>query len=216
MAVVDFENERWSSTPQSLEFRHRVALAMIPEGTVLDLGCGDGLLLELLRAKRIEGTGLDVSEEAVRICRGKGFPAEAHALSDTLPYADGAFDTVVLLDVLEHVYDPASLLREAGRVARERVIISVPNFSSLPARLHALRGLVPENNRPNKGHVYWFNHPVLKALAGEAGLRFARIEMNTFFPLTFFEKKVTKILPNLTALSFVAEMHPHAGGGKKR
>ena len=215
MTVVDFENERWSTAPQSLEFRHRVALEMIPEGAVLYLGCGDGLLLELLRAKGIEGTGLDVSEEAVRICREKGFSAVAHSLSDPLPHADGAFDTVVLLDVLEHVYDPASLLREAGRVARERVIISVPNFSSLPARLQTLRGRVPENNRSNKGHVYWFNYPVLRAIAVEAGLHITKLEMNTFTPLTFCGRAVTSLFPNLLALSFVAELRTRPGGGEE-
>jgi len=206
MTVADFENTRWGAGQQSLEFRHRTALGMIPGGTVLDLGCGDGLLLERLRERGIVGTGLDVSDEAVRICREKGFTADVQALSDPLPYADASFDTVVLLDVLEHVYDPTSLLREASRVARERVIVSVPNFSSLPARLQALLGRVPENNRPNKGHVYWFNYPVLKQMATAVGLDMSRLETNTFFPLSLIGRAGTRLCPNLTALSFVAEL----------
>lgn len=207
MTVVDFENARWESWRQSLEFRHRTALTMLPGGSVLDLGCGDGLLLELLRVQGIVGTGLDASEAAVRACRAKGLTAEGHALSDPLPYADASFDTVVLLDVLEHVYDPARLLREAARVTRERVVVSVPNFSSLPARLQALCGRVPENNQPNKGHIYWFNYSVLKSLAHAAGLKMKRIEMNTFFPLTLIGKISTRLFPNSAALSFVVELN---------
>jgi len=55
-----------------------------------------------------------------------------------------------MLDILEHLYYPKALLLEASRVA-DKVIFSVPNFSSLPARMQTLFGLVPENNTAKKG-----------------------------------------------------------------
>lgn len=207
MSVVAFENARWGSGPQTTEFRHRAALSLIPSGSVLDLGCGDGLFLSLLQEHGIVGEGVDASSEAARICEGKGFTTRVQDLSNALPYPDGSFDTVVLLDVLEHVYDPVSLLKEAARIARTRVVVSVPNFSSLPARLQTLFGRVPENNRPNKGHVYWFNYIVLQNIAADAGLHIRSCTMNTLSFLGPIRSLATRFFPNLFALSFVAELH---------
>jgi methionine biosynthesis protein MetW len=209
MDVQQFENNRWRSGGQKIVFRHRACLELIASGTVLDLGCGDGLLLSLLKEKGLRVAGLDLSDEAVRRCAARGIEARAHSLEGKLPYTDGEFDTVVLLDVLEHLYDPASVLAEAARIARQRVIVGVPNFSSLPARLQALCGKVPENNRPNKGHVYWFNHRVLAAMAGKNGLKIVRSKTNTFFPLSFLGtvgRKVACLWPNMLALSFVVSL----------
>lgn len=210
MSVTTFENARWSGTDQSLEFRHHAALSLIPEGTILDLGCGDGLTLELLRAAGREARGADVSEEAIRKCHEKGLLADRCDLSEPLPYADGSFTTVVLLDVLEHVYDPEMLLKEAARVAQGYVVISVPNFSSLPARIQVLLGRVPENNLPQKGHVYWFNYAVLRCLAKRTGLSVETNRMNTFFPARLLGTLPCKLLPNMFALSYVARLSKKA------
>lgn len=205
MDVQEFEDKRWSGADQKTEFRHRAAVDLIEGGSVLDLGCGDGLLFGLLGTKIEKGVGLDISPEAVRKAVGKGFDARVHSFDDPLPFEHSTFDHVVLLDVLEHVYDPTSLLREAARVAKKSVIISVPNFSSLPARLQTLLGRVPENNRPNKGHIYWFNHRVLGGVARAAGVEAVVTDMNTFFPVTLAGKVLVRLFPNLLALSFVAK-----------
>ncbi len=216
LPVVAFENKRWKSGPQLLEFRHRTAAAMVLEGTVLDLGCGDGLLLDLLRSQGVSGVGLDASPEAIRTCAEKGLEVQIHTLSGPLPYQDASFDTVVLLDVLEHVYEPEALLTEAARVARKRVIVSVPNFSSLPARLQVLVGNVPENNRPRKGHLYWFNYGVLTNMVMTVGLRITTLKTNTFFPCTLLGNRLISLLPkSLVALSFVAELQVPTRGGQR-
>src|ERR1043166_2084581 len=91
--------------------------------------------------------GLDISEQAVQKCKTAGLDARVFDFAgQPLPFQDRSFDSVVALDVLEHLYDPAQVLREAFRVSRKRVIVSVPNFNSLPARLQVLLGRVPENN----------------------------------------------------------------------
>ena len=111
----------------------------------------------------------------------------------------------LVLDVLEHVYDPLRLLQEAARVSKQFVIVGVPNFSSLPARLQVLRGTVPENNQPNKGHLYWFNHNVLSKVATKAGLQVVEMQMNTFKPISLFGNWLVRLFPNLFALSFVVK-----------
>lgn len=208
MSVAEFENSRWGHFSQKLEFRHRACLDLVEGETALDIGCGDGLLLGELKKKGITSTGVDVSSEAVRRCEAAGLHAIEHSLDNSLPFPDGSFDTVTLLDVLEHVYDPLTVLREAKRVARKSVIVGVPNFSSLPARIQTLLGRVPENNTPEKGHLYWFNYPVLIALVKEAGLTLGDVRMNTFSLFRHLPPSVCGLAPNLLALSFVAKLRP--------
>ena len=159
MSVEKFENEKWQKKEQGINFRIKAALAMVGKGPILDLGCGDGIFLELLKKKGIAGEGLDISEVAVGKTRDKGLSAVQFDFSQKpLPFIDNSFEAVVLLDVLEHLYQPRNILREASRVAGE-VVVAVPNFNSLPARLQTLVGRVPENNLATKGHIYWFNRP---------------------------------------------------------
>ncbi len=204
MDAHKFENARWQLGDQTPQFRHYACADIIGQGNVLDVGCGDGLLLDMLREKGVSGEGVDFSEEAIQKCKAKGIRATRHTLDEKLLYADTSFDWVVALDVLEHQYDPLALLREMTRVSKKNVIVGVPNFSSFPARLQVLLGAVPENNKPNKGHIYWFNYPVLCDLASRSGLIMHECRANTFRPATVFGSAPQRFLPNLFSLSFVA------------
>jgi methionine biosynthesis protein MetW len=194
MGVKDFENNRWKNNEQISVFRHMAALDMIDKGDVLDLGCGDGLFLDMLRNKDINGIGLDLSEEAIKKCQSRGLDARLFDLENyPWPFADNQFKYTVCLDNLEHVFNPEKILNEAKRLA-EKIIIGVPNFNSLPARLQAFFGKVPENNRPNKGHVYWFNYEVLKEIVQNNNLRIAEIKTNTFWENKLFWGLLLKYL----------------------
>ncbi|MEK7213622.1 MAG: methionine biosynthesis protein MetW [Patescibacteria group bacterium] len=207
MSVKDFENNRWSNEDQKLEFRHKVALSMIDSGTVLDLGSGDGFLLSLLKEKGIEGRGLDISEEGISKAKVKGLDVSVFDFNNKLPFSDNTFDTVIMLDLLEHLYNPEFLLKEAYRVSKKNIIIGVPNFSSFPARIQMLFGKIPENNRPKKGHIFWFNYDILKSILKKAKLRVVQIKSNTFFEsiplISIITKILTKLIPNIFSLSFV-------------
>ncbi len=206
--VKYFEDGRWTSKEQTLEFRHTQAATMIKSGTVLDLGCGDGLFMTLLREKNVNTFGLDISEVAVNICREKKLAAQVFDFtSNELPYQEQSFDHVVMLDVLEHLYQPEKLLAEAARVAKEDIIFSVPNFNSLPARWQVLKGQVALNNKPNKGHVYWFNYEIIHTMLQKNGLVATDFRKHTFWENKFLLGGVMKFLlkmwPGLLALSFV-------------
>ena len=126
--VKNFEDQRWARDDQDLGFRHRTALELINQGPVLDLGCGDGLLLSRLNEKGIIGQGLDISSNAVDKCKSKNVQAEQYDFTDkSLPYEKNSFEYVVLLDILEHVFEPSRLLGEAIRVSRKcQMYASVP------------------------------------------------------------------------------------------
>jgi methionine biosynthesis protein MetW len=213
MSTKAFEDSRWSTTPQKVVFRHVSALELISENDVLDVGCGDGLFLEMLTRAGKKGKGLDMSSVAVEKARAKGLHVElADMTHGHIPESDASSDVVCALDVLEHLYDPLPLLQEMARVSSKAVVLSVPNFSSLPARVQVLCGRVPENNTQHKGHVFWFTWENLNVLAENAHLRVVASRFNTIkenIPLVGWCMKVlARLYPSLFALSFVVRLEP--------
>lgn len=210
-AVKTFEDNRWHTHTTVLGFRHTAALEMIGEGTLLDLGCGDGALLSHVKKNNLENRGLDISPEAVKKCAAQGISADVYDFStQALPFRDNSFEYVVLLDVLEHVYDPKKLLTEARRVSRKFLILSVPNFNSLPARIQVFLGHTPENNRPHKGHIYWFNYSLLQNMLESCNLKTVSTKTNTFYEQIPIVGSIVRFLcgvfPSVFALSFVIKV----------
>ena len=106
---------------------------------VLDLGCGNGRLLAMLRehgGPSWELEGIDFSEEAVRRCREKGFRAEATRIED-FESADGAFDAVITMQLLEHLDDPRAALARVAALLRPGgvLVLETPNVGGLDYRL---------------------------------------------------------------------------------
>ena len=96
---------------------------------ILDVGCGTGANLELL-AQFGEAEGVDGSDAALEYCRARGLTRVQKGLAEALPYAEGEFDLVTALDVLEHLDNDVAGLREMWRVLRPggRVLLFVPAF----------------------------------------------------------------------------------------
>lgn len=211
-SVKEFENKRWREGDQAFVFRHAQALEMVEKGQkVLDIACGDGLLMRALKKNGALVSGVDISEEGVKKCREKGLDVSVVDIAaEKLPFPNRTFDVVIMLDVLEHFYSPEFLLREAIRVSKKDIIISVPNFNSLPARLQVLFGKAPENNRPNKGHVFWFNYGNLIKMITNEGLCISESRVNTFFEnvvvLGIIMKFLARVFPSVFALSFVVKL----------
>jgi SAM-dependent methyltransferase len=99
---------------------------------ILDVGCGTGTMLGYL-SRYGRAQGIDADEEAVRFCRQRGVPDVRLVTASTLPFEDGTFDLVTILDVLEHIEDDAGTLRELHRVLRPRgqLLVSVPAYRFL-------------------------------------------------------------------------------------
>lgn len=113
---------------------------------VLDLGCGDGALLEhLIQEKHVRGRGIEISEEGVLACVRRGLSVRQGNLQEGLAdYPDDSFDFVVLSQTLQYLDDPGHTLREMLRVGRQ-AIVSFPNWAYWQSRLSFLaRGHMPE------------------------------------------------------------------------
>jgi len=95
---------------------------------ILDVGCGTGANLEML-SHFGEAEGVDVSDDALEFCRGKGLKAQK-GLAEKLPFEDESFDITTALDVVEHLDDDVAGLREMFRVTRKGgySLVFVPAF----------------------------------------------------------------------------------------
>lgn len=116
-----------------------------PRSRVIDLGCGDGSLLERLkRSRQIEERGIELAQSGVEACLAKQLRVAQGAIDTPLSdVPDDAFDYAVCNVTLQMVMRPEVLLREMRRVAR-RQIVSFPNFAYAPNRLELLlRGRMP-------------------------------------------------------------------------
>jgi methionine biosynthesis protein MetW len=122
-----------------------IARLVRPGSRVLDVGCGEGDLLELLaREKGVEGRGLEISAEGVSACLARGLAVVQGDADRDLDYFPArAFDYAVLSQTLPQVRQPRHVLAELLRIAN-RAIVSLPNFAHWRARLDLLtRGRMP-------------------------------------------------------------------------
>jgi len=125
---------------------------------VLDLGCGEGELLAHLQShKQVNGYGLDVDPDHIRICLDKGVNVIEQDLDEGLAnFADSSFDMVVMTETLQSVREPDRLLREMLRIGEE-CIITFPNFGHWRCRMQlAFLGRMPvAKHIPHS----WFDTP---------------------------------------------------------
>ena len=150
---------------------------LVPQGShVLDLGCGDGALLQqLTRDKGCTGYGIDIDDANVLACVRRGVNVLQVNLHQGLAsFADQSFDVVLQINTLQHLRNAEVMLRETVRVGRVG-IVAFPNFAHWANRLSVLRGRMPVTARlPYE----WYDTPNIRVgtfkdfevLAGKNGL----------------------------------------------
>jgi len=118
-----------------------IARLVAPNSSVLDLGCGNGELLQLLRDTRNSRVrGVDIEESMIRQCLAKGISVFQGNLDEGLKeHASGSYDYVILNETLQMVHDPVQLIREMVRVGRT-AIVNFPNFGTILNRIQLLAG----------------------------------------------------------------------------
>ena len=173
---------------------------------VLDVGCGDGTLMEFLKAnKKIDIRGIEILKNNVQQCIGKGLTViEGDAEKDLSQFPDGSFDFVILSQTLQAFLNPEKVISELLRVGK-KAIVTIPNFGYWKVRLHLLiKGTMPVTRTlPDE----WYNTPNLHMCTIKDFFNFCENrKINLYKSIAFQNFKSSKItdknltLKNLTAV----------------
>ncbi|MEO5736681.1 MAG: methionine biosynthesis protein MetW [Variovorax sp.] len=134
---------------------------LVPRGArVLDLGCGDGAMLDLLQRERgCSGYGVEIADGNVLQCIRRGVDVIQLNLDEGLAmFDDASFDVVLQIDTLQHLRNAEIMLRETARVGRLG-IVAFPNFAHWPNRLSVARGRMPVTRRLP---YQWYDTPNIR------------------------------------------------------
>jgi len=167
-----------------------------PGAHVLDVGCGDGVMMDYLQSdKGCSGYGLELADERVLASAKRGVRVLQQDFEKGLGiFGDDSFDTVLCLSSLQMMKHVEDLLRDIVRVGHE-AIVSFPNFAYWPHRMALLKGRMPVS----KTLPYqWYDTPNVRCatiedfreLADEVGLEVMEC-------VALAEGKIVSVLPNL-------------------
>tara|TARA_B100001564_G_scaffold272216_1_gene233854 strand:- start:111 stop:707 length:597 start_codon:yes stop_codon:yes gene_type:complete len=153
----------------------KIISTLIKKGShVLDIGCGDGILIEYLKdEKKVNIRGIEISKSKVQNCIAKGLTViEGNAEKDLKQFPDNSFDYVVLSQTLQAFLNPENVIKELLRIGKQ-AIVTIPNFGYWKIRLHLLlKGTMPVTRTlPDE----WYNTP--------------NIHLCTIKDFVFFSKK---------------------------
>ena len=134
-----------------------IAQWVAPDSRVLDLGCGDGMLLHYLwKERRAYGYGIEIDDAKVAACvRNDVNVLQMNLESGLSAFRDGSFDFVILSQTLQAMHRSENIVREMLRVGRE-AIVSFPNFGHWASRLQVLAGRMPVSS--DLPHA-WYDTP---------------------------------------------------------
>jgi SAM-dependent methyltransferase len=159
---ADYTRMEWRSLTALNKSANIMLLCQsVPHEKILDIGAGDGAVLERLHKSKFgcEWHAVEISDSAVAMLNGKGFPSQVFD-GDHLPYADKSFDLVILAHVVEHLENPRMLLREAARVGAH-VCVEVPLDHTIRLKDTHVFGSV--------GHLNFFTPTTARMLLMSAG-----------------------------------------------
>jgi methionine biosynthesis protein MetW len=182
-----------------LKPEHAVILEWIEEGSsVLDLGCGNGDLLDaLVKEKHVKAQGIEIDENAIYECVAKGLSVVQQDIETGLSeYLDKSFDYVILAGSLQQVKKPDPVLKNALRVGKN-TIVSFPNFGHYRVRLQILfGGKVPVT--PSLPFE-WYETPNLHFLTISNFIEYCRKRDIKIERSAFLGSRRIEYLPNLRA-----------------
>ncbi len=162
---------------------------------VLDLGCGDGVMLEYLQTEKMcIGYGVEIDDNKIPLCIERGVAVIQQDLEAGLAmFADNAFDTVLCLSALQMMKNVEGVLRDIARVGRE-AIVSFPNFAYWPHRFALLRGRMPVS----KSLPYeWYDTPNLRCATIKDFAELAnRVGLEVLECVALQDGKPVNFLPN--------------------
>jgi len=183
----------------------------VPEGaSVLEVGPGDGVLSRWLKqAKQCYTVGVESVSEAADLARDAfdhiivGSIENSQVVAQAGEYAP--FDVIIFADVLEHLVDPWSVLRQMRSLLspRGRVLLSVPNIAHWTVRLNLLFGRFDYSDGylMDRTHLRWFTHRSAREMAYNAGYRVAG-------EATVYKPRFARFFPMLNGFQIVLNLAP--------
>jgi methionine biosynthesis protein MetW len=135
-----------------------IAEMVKPGSRVLDVGCGDGMLLRILAEKHgVDGRGIELSQAGVNSCVAQGLAViQGDADTDLAYYPDLAFDYAILSQTIQATYSPRQVLEQLLRIGK-RAVVSFPNFGHWRVRTQLMFGghMPRTDNLPER----WYETP---------------------------------------------------------
>ncbi len=181
----------------------RLIANLVPHGArVLDLGCGDGALLDLLQRERgCTGYGVEIADGNVLQCIRRGVDVIQLNLDEGLAmFDDASFDVVLQIDTLQHLRNAEIMLRETARVGRAG-IVAFPNFAHWPNRLSIARGRMPVTRRLP---YQWYDTPNIRVgTFRDFGALAEKNRLRVIDAFGLQEGREVRWLPNLRASTAV-------------
>ena len=174
---------------------------------VLDVGCGDGILMEYLsKNKVVDVRGLEISKEKVKKCLSNGLAVvEGNAEYDLKQFPDLSFDYVILSQTLQAFMSPENVIKDLLRVGK-KVIVTIPNFGHWKIRVDLLfKGEMPiTKNLPYE----WYNTPNLHMCTIQDFYNFCNNKgINIFKTISLNGQKTSKITSsNLKFKNLISEL----------
>ncbi len=195
-ALSQVEQAHWARVDYEL-----IESLIQPDSTVLDVGCGDGQLLDnLVRDKNAKGEGIELDQELVLDCICRGLPVIQQDVEQGLSYyEDKSFDYVILSQTVQTLKDPQKVFEELLRVGK-KVIVSFPNFAHWRCRAQLLfRGKAPVTRQLPFG---WHDSPNIHFLSLKDFDEFCRrlkVKVEKKIPLRKKRLRGVGFAPNLFA-----------------
>ncbi|HLC67808.1 MAG TPA: methyltransferase domain-containing protein [archaeon] len=167
---------------------------------ILEVGCGTGDICKDL-TKDNEVHGIDLSSKSLKAAKSRGVITKMYNIENGLPYKSAHFDILICSELVEHLFDPEHVIKEANRVLKKGglLLLSTPNFYSTINRLKILKGRHRGIELPNyaaQQHIRFYSHASIREMLVRNNFAVANQEGIGFHPmknerlLKFFEKRL--------------------------
>ena len=196
------ENNKHYETSNGLKPNYEIVTKLIPENSsVLDLGCGDGVLLkELVDNKKVNGLGIEIDQNCAIKALEKGLQIIQSNIDDGLSdFEDSQWDFVILNQTLQSTIKPDFVIEEMLKIGK-KVIVSFPNFAYWRVRFYLFfRGKMPKSDfLPFE----WYNTPNIHLLTINDFFEFCKkrnikIEKSIYCTKGKVKKSIFRAIANL-------------------
>jgi len=194
---------RHYATSMGLHLNYSIILEIIEDDSrILDLGCGDGTLLKLLKQKKnIKAQGIEINQDEVIRCLAKGLSVIQGNIDEGLKqFQDKSYDYVILNQTLQSTQKPEFVIDEMLRVGK-KCIVSFPNFAYWKVRLnYLLKGQMPKSKvLPFE----WYNTPNIHLLTIKDFFEYAHVHdfkiLKTIYTTKASAKNINSAFANIFA-----------------